>query len=154
MNQGTSESSITVVFVTAKVFVRLHFNCYWLSAFKVYRTVNEGCNLEFMSVAVFFFGKVFQEVHVLAIANFDGAAGFAAKFMKMFIGKISAEFNLMEMVSFVFGVDGFSGNGAESMIVAVIAFSDDSGAAGQLVNMVLVLAGALIIIHMKTPFFF
>ena len=83
-----------------------------------------------MFVFIFFFGEVFDEVHMLSVTYVDGTGSFSAKFMKVFIRKVGVELNLMEMIFFVRGVFGFAGYGTESMIMAFITFIENTGAAG------------------------
>lgn len=65
---------------------------------------------------------------MLSVAYFNSTTGFSAKFMKMLIRKVSVEFNFVEVVLFVFGVDGLSGYGAESMVMAIATFIENFGA--------------------------
>lgn len=128
------------------------------SVLKIDWAVNQGCCLKCMFVSIFLFRNIFQEVYMFAIANVNSTGGFSAKFMEMLIGKISAEFDFVIMVAFVFYIDSFSGYGAEPVVMAVIAFPENFGAAGYFVHMFLLFPAAvtvaLIMIHIKTPFFF
>lgn len=65
---------------------------------------------------------------MLSVAYFNSTTGFSAKFMKMLIRKVGVEFNFVEVVLFVFGVDGLSGYGAESMVMAITTFIENFGA--------------------------
>lgn len=65
----------------ARVFARANA----LFAFEIRGAVDQGCSLEFVSVVIFFFGKVFQEVHVFASAYIDRTAGFSTEFVIMLI---------------------------------------------------------------------
>lgn len=79
---------------------------------------------------IFLFGKVVQEVNMLAITNVDGAGGSSAEFVEMFISKVSMKFYIVIMIFFVLAIDGFAGYGTESMVVAVTTFVENSGASG------------------------
>ena len=69
-------------------------------------------------------------MHMFAVADINRTGSFSTKFMKVFVGKVCVEFHFMEVVLFVFCIDGFSGHGAESMVVAFITFLKNSCAAG------------------------
>lgn len=89
---------------------------------------------------------------MLAASNVNGAGSLSAKFMVMSIGKVGTEFDLMIVVRSVVGVNRFSSYRAESMIMAVLAFPKDTGAAGQFVNMILLFTTRLTIIHFESSF--
>ena len=73
-----------------------------LFTLEINRTVNQGCSLEFMSVIITFFCKVFDKVYVFSIANFNGTSGFPTELMKMFVRKVGVKFYFMKMVAFIF----------------------------------------------------
>lgn len=135
-----------------------------LFTLKVDGTVNQGRSLEFMLVAVFFFREILDEMNMLAVSDFDGAACLSTEFVKVFIRKVGAEFDLMIMVVFVFPVDCFVRYGAESVVMTIItSLVKYSGTAGYFVDMLLlflfiilftIAVVAVVIVHHKTPFSF
>ena len=102
---------------------------------------------------VFFFGEIFYEMHMLSISHINGTQSFSIEFMEMTIGEIGAEFYFMEVILFSGNGHGFTGNGTESVIVTVITFTENSGAAGELVHMFLLVA-VMLIHHGKISFCF
>ena len=72
-------------------------------------------------MVIFLFGKVFDEVNMLAVSYVNCAGGFPAEFMEMFVWEVGAEFHFMEVVMLIV-VDSLAGYGTESMIMAIAAF--------------------------------
>lgn len=124
-----------------------------LFAFKVYRAVNKCSGLKFMSVVILFFGKILNEMNVFSISYINCTGSFSAEFMEMFIGKVGMKFHFMEMIMFIFAVHSFTGYCAESVIVAVTIFVENTCASGEFMNMFLLFV-TIIIIHFKNYFFF
>lgn len=116
---------------------KLRTNYMMLLTLKINRAVNQCCSLELMLVVIFLFCEVFDEVYMLPITDINGAGGLSVELMEMLIGKVRAEFDLMEMVLCTGDIFGFSGHGAEAVIMTIIAFLKDFGAAGQFVDMLL-----------------
>lgn len=85
-------------------------------------------------------------MHMFAIAYINSATGFSAELMKMFIGEVGVKFNFMKMIAFVFGIPGFFGHCAESVIVAVAAFVKNFSAASQFMDMFLFVIWVIILI--------
>lgn len=77
-----------------------------------------------MFMFIFFFAKVFDEVYMLSIANFNSTGGLSAELMEMSVRKVSAELHFMVVVIPILIVDSFTGYGAESVIVTFIAFNE------------------------------
>lgn len=73
--------------------------------------------------------------------------------MVMFVRKIGTEFYFVVMILFILCVHGLSSYRTESVIMAVAAFSKDSGTSCQLVNMFLFTAFAWLSIHNENLFF-
>lgn len=104
--------------------------------FKIKRTVNQGCYLEFMAVSILTFGECSCEMNMFSISNLDGRRGFAAEFMIMTIRKICAEFYFMHMAASF--LNCFAGYGTETMVMAIPAIAYCTGAAGDFMHMLLV----------------
>ena len=83
-----------------------------------------------MFVIIFFFSEIFDEMDVFSISNINRTGSLSTEFVKMFIGKVSMEFYIMEMIVFVWTVFGFSGYGAEPVIMAITILIKNSGASG------------------------
>ncbi len=90
-----------------------------------------------MSVSVSFPGESRKEMNMFAAADIDGTGRFSTDFMIMSVGKISAEFHFVEMILCSRDEFGFTGHGAEAVIMTSFAFLKDSGTAGDFVNMFL-----------------
>ena len=87
-------------------------------------------------MVIFLFGKVFDEVNMLAVSYVNCAGGFPAEFMEMFVWEVGTEFHFMEVVMLIV-VDSLAGYGTESMIMAIAAFIKTFCASGQFMNMFL-----------------
>ena len=101
-----------------------------LSAFEVDRTFNKCCCLKLMLMVIFLLSKVIDEVYVFSGSHLDCAGGFSPEFMEVLIRKVCMKFNFMIMVFVSRKIHSLSGDGAEPVIMTIVAFIEDLSAAG------------------------
>lgn len=118
---------------------------------KINGAVDQGGYLKFMAVFVRFPGEGLGEMYMLSAAYVDGTGGFSAELMVMAVSKIGAEFHFMKVILLAGNRHGFTGHGAKSMVMAFAAFMENSGAASNLMHMLLAVG---MIHHRKAPFLF
>ena len=106
-------------------------------AFVVNGTVNQSSSLEEVFVSILRLGTALDKVDMFSLADIDGRAGFAAKFVVMPIGEIGAEFDFVHM-GFPLA-DCLAGDGGKSVVVTFVAASGYNGAAEKFMNMLLVI---------------
>lgn len=75
-----------------------------------------------MLVVILFFGTILDKMNMFSISYVNRTRSFATEFMEMFIGKIRMKLHFMEVVMFISIIDSLTGNGTESMIVAIVTF--------------------------------